>query len=256
MSENDLVTMTLQALIDEEQERTANARDRLGTFVILVQKGLDLLNTCVETIDRDRFMAAALLLALRKTATLSFLSYVRAHITQAEFNMRQTVEFTALAAYLLAHPEEDVTNGPGQSPPAFKNTKSVSCKAYAWLDKEHGDVSALLKQVKDDINNTTAHASIYLTHFTFDWEGSDYANSVFKGSFFDKADDDTFRLYLMSLARLLVIVIETLRQVSEQHGGFILKSCTADNLRTLSREVDAHRENLAARMGWSDKLRG
>ena len=51
MSERPITT-TLQALIDEEQERTASAQKRLGSFVPLVQSGIALLNTMVATVDR------------------------------------------------------------------------------------------------------------------------------------------------------------------------------------------------------------
>lgn len=255
MSNDDALTTTLQALINEEQERTADASDRLGTFVPLVQRGIALLNTCVSTIDRDQFMSAALMLAVQKSATLSFLSYVRGHIAQAEFNMRQTIEFTALTAYMLAHPEEDITKGPEESAAGFKPPKVVSAKAYKWLNKEHGHVSALLKEMKDQINDTTAHASVYLTHFTFDWESGSHDKDVFRGSFFDSAEDDVFRLYLMSLARLLVLVIETIRQVTDKHGGFVLKDTTVDELHRLDHAVNAHRDALAAKMGMSNKLR-
>ena len=51
----------------------------------------------------------------------------------------------------------------------FRTPKSLSAKAYRWLDREHGHVSALLKDMKDQINDTASHASIYLTHFTLEW---------------------------------------------------------------------------------------
>lgn len=256
MGNDETLTTTLQSLIDEEQERTADAYDRLGTFVLLVQRGIGLLNSCVSTIDRDQFMAAALMLAVQKSATLSFLSYVRGHIAQAEFNMRQTIEFTALTAYMLAHPEEDITKGPEDSAAGFKPPKAVSDKAYKWLNKEHTHVSSLLKEMRDQINDTTAHASVYLTHFTFDWESAGDDKDVFRGSFFDNSEDDVFRFYLMSLARLLVLVIETIRQVTDKHGGFVLEDTTVSELQRLDHAVNAHRDALAEKMGMSDKLRG
>jgi hypothetical protein len=255
MSNETSLTTTLQALVDEEQVRVAGARDRLGTFVPLVQEGIELLNTCVATIDPDHFMAAALMFAVQKAATLSFLSYIRGHVAQAEFNMRQTIEFTALTAYMLAHPEEDITKGPENSAAGLQPPKAVSGKAYRWLDKQHGHLSALLKEMKGQINDTTAHASIYLTHFTFDWKIGGYDREVFRGSFFDNIEEDVSRLHLMSLARLLVLVVEVIRKVSDTHGGFTLNNSAVDELHRLDRRVNAHRDALAARMGMSDILK-
>ncbi len=247
MSNENTLTTTLQALIDEECQRTANAASRFGTFATLVQDGVGLLNTCVKSADDNQFMAVALMLAVQKSVCLAFLSYIRGHIAQAEFNVRQSVEFTALMAYMLAHPEEDVTSATATV--SFQPAKVISGRAYKWLATEHSHISKLLKDIKDQINDTTAHASPYLTHFTFDWESGSESAKSFRGSFFDNVEDNVFRLYLMSLGRLIVIIIETLRQVSEKYGGFHLRENITSDLHHLDRTVIAHRDSLASRMG-------
>ena len=238
---------TLQALIDEEAVRTHNAGQRYGSFVLLGQSAIALLNTFILSIDRDHFLAAALMLSVQKSATLGFLSHVRAHTAQAEFNSRQLIEFCALTAYMLAHPGETVTRSTDESG-GFRTPKSLSAKAYRWLDREHGHVSALLKDMKDQINDTTSHASIYLTHFTFEWESGRDNSETFYGSFFDQQDDDVVRLYLMSHARLVLLVVETLRQVAVAHGGFTLVEDINERLAVLDRDVNAHRSALGQRL--------
>jgi len=210
VSEEPSLETTLQVLIDEEYARTMNARDRLGTFVALAQSAIGLLHSVVSSIDRDHFMAAALMLSVQKSATLAFLSYVRGHTAQAEFNARQLIEFCALTAYMLAHPEEDVTRGTGNDSDGFVPPKRLSAKAYMWLNEQQPHASGLLKEMKDQINDTTSHASVYLTHFTFEWDSGGEDSEHFRGSFFDNVDDNVTRLYLMSFSRLIVIVIETL----------------------------------------------
>lgn len=239
---------TLQELIDEEAVRTRNAGQRYGSFVRLAQSAIALLNTFIVSIHRDHFLAAALMLSVQKSATLGFLSHVRAHTAQAEFNSRQLIEFCALTAYMLAHPDEDVTRTTDESGERFRTSKSLSAKAYRWLDREHGHVSALLRDMKDQINDTASHASIYLTHFTFEWESGPDDSETFCGSFFDQQDDDVVRLYLMSHARLVLLVIETLRQVAVAHGGFTLVEDIDERLALLDRDVIAHRDALGPRL--------
>ena len=181
MSDNDPLATTLQALINEEQRRTADARDRLGTFGPLVQEALALFNTCVKTIDRDQSVAAATMLPLQKSAALAFLSYVRGHIAHAEFNMRQAIEFTALTAYMLAHPQADFLKRSGERAVQFEAPQTASRKAYRRLNNQHGHVSALLTEMKQQINDTTAHAGVYLTHLTFDWDSGAHDSDVFRG---------------------------------------------------------------------------
>jgi len=209
-SERPLAT-TLQALIDEEHARTMSARDRLGTFVPLGQSALVILNTFIASIGQDYFLAAALMLSIQKSAALSFLSYIRGHTAQGEFNARQLIEFTSLAAYLIAHPEEDVTRASQKGEGAFQPPKALSRKSYLWLDGEHPDLSASLKEMKDQINDGASHASVYLTHFTFEWESGNSDVDQFRGSFFDNLDEDVVRIYLISFAHLVLIVVETIR---------------------------------------------
>jgi len=239
---------TLQELIDEEAVRTRDAGQRYGSFVQLAQSAIALLNTFVISIDRDHFLAAALMLSVQKSATLGFLSHVRAHTAQAEFNSRQLIEFCALTAYMLAHPDEDVTRVTVGNGEGFRTPKSLSAKAYRWLDREHGHVSALLKHIKGQINDTASHASIYLTHFTFEWESGRDDSETFCGSFFDQQDDDVVRLYLMSHARLVLLVMETLRQVVVAHGGFTLVQDVNKRLALLDRDINAHRDALGPRL--------
>jgi hypothetical protein len=246
-TKNQLQT-TLKALIREEAERTISATTRYGSFADLSLSALQLLNTFVVSVNHDHFLSAALMTSVQKSATLGFLSYVRSHTAQAEFNSRQLIEFCVLTAYMLAHPNEDVTRTSDTESGTFRTPKSLNKKAYRWLDESLGHLSALLKEMKSQINDTTSHASIYLTHFTFNWQSEHKNSEMFEGSFFDNQNDDIVRLYLMSHARLVVIVIEILRAVVETHGGFILIDDIKERLALLDRNVNSHRDALAERM--------
>jgi hypothetical protein len=247
MTESQLQT-TLEALIREEAERTVNAPTRYGSFADLSLSAIRLLNTFVLSVNRDHFLSAALMSSVRKSATLGFLSYVRSHTVQAELNSRQLIEFCVLTAYILAHPDEDVTCTADAETGAFRAPKQLSKKAYRWLEESFGQLSTLLKDMKSQINETTSHASIYLTNLTFNWQSQQWGSDAFKGSFFDNQSDDIVRLYLMSHARLVLIVVETIRSVVEKHGGFVLLEDIKERLALLDSSINAHRDALAERM--------
>lgn len=103
----------------------------------------------------------------------------------------------------------------------YRSPQDLNKQAYKWMDTEHSDLSKMLLELKTQINQTASHASIYLTHFTFDWEAS--RGDTFQGSFFDKVDLNVTRLALMSLARSIIIVVQTLRLTAEKHGGFVVR---------------------------------
>ena len=238
---------TLQSLIYEEQELTAQAGNRLGSVVQVAETALALLNTFVISIGEEHFMAAALQLAIQKTATLAYLSYIRQHHAQAEFNTRQLIEYCALCAYLLAHPLEDMTRNPSDKGSAFKPPKAMSVRAYKWLHQALRHHSQILKEAKEQINDTAAHASIYMTQFTFNWEAS--RGSEYMGSFFDNMEINAQRLYVMSFARVVLVVIDTLRRTAETHGGFVIRDGLEAQLRQLELRINTHRDAIGTRMG-------
>ena len=125
MTNPPLLTTTLQALLNEEQQRTMDAQQRLGTIVPIAQRGLVILNTSVVSVSANNGLIAAFMLAIQKSITLAFLSYIRAHTAQAEFNCRQAVEFTALGAYLLANPDAEIFDNTDPDNPQFKPTKPL-----------------------------------------------------------------------------------------------------------------------------------
>jgi hypothetical protein len=129
-----LLTTTLQALIDEEHQRTMGAQQRLGKIVPIAQQGLAIFSTSVVSVSAHNGVIAAFLLAIQKSVTLAFLSYIRAHTAQAEFNCRQAIEFTALAAYMLANPDVEILDYSKPTNPTFSPTKKLAWKAYKWLE--------------------------------------------------------------------------------------------------------------------------
>jgi len=183
---------------------------------------------------------------MQKSATLAFLSYIRSHHAQAEFNIRQAVEYTSLCTYLMAHPDEDVTGETSGVGEGFRSPQAMSKKAYKWMDKTHPHFSKLLLELKSQINDTTAHASVYQTHFTFDWQGS--SGETFQGSFFDEVDPNVTRLGLLSLARAIVVIVETLRVTAEKYGGFTVRDGLERELVSLERRILAHSAPLMAAM--------
>jgi hypothetical protein len=238
---------SLQALVQEEFELTASAHDRLGSFVPLAATGTSLLNNSIASIGRDHFVVAALMIAMQKASTLAFLSYVRKHVAQAEFNCRQLIEFCALAAYLLAHPEIELGDPRDDSSLALAKAKALSGKAYKWLNQQHPLHSKNLLEFKGIINDTTAHASVYVSYFTFPWDGEN-TTDCFDGTFFDMVDDDTIRMYLTSLARLILVVIDTLRVAAKSHSGITFYEDLEQTLARFERDIQAHRDAVGEKM--------
>lgn len=244
MSNPPLLTTTLQALLDEEHQRTMAAQQRLGTIVPIAQQGLAILSTSVISVTAHNGVIAAFMLAIQKSVALAFLSYIRAHTAQAEFNCRQAIEFTALAAFVLANPEIELLDHNDPDNLTFPPTKKLAGKAYKWLEGAEPELNVLLKDFKDRINDSTAHASIYVTHLTVNIDSLTGDGDAFTGSFFDNLGINETRAFLMSFCRLIVLIVETMRRANEETQGIGMKVGLEDEVALYAKVVDGYREAL------------
>ena len=244
MNAPPLLTTTLQTLLNEERQRTMDAQKRLGTIIPIAQQGLAILSTSVVSVSAHNGVIAAFMLAIQKSVTLAFLSYIRAHTAQAEFNCRQAIELTALAAYLLANPEVEILDNTDPENPTFPPTKKLAGKAYKWLEATEPELNRFLKDFKDRINGSTAHASIYVTHLTVDIDSLTGDGEMFTGSFFDNLSLNDTRAFLMSLCRLIVLIMETIRRANEKSQGLGLKNGLEQEIDLYAKLVDGYQKAL------------
>lgn len=238
-----IVTFTLAEAIAQEDNRFWMADERLGPYTEMIRTGLTLLRESVLTITQGHYLAAALIISMQKSATLAFLSFIREHTIQGDANSRQFIECAVLAAYMLAHPDEDVVNVEGE-PEAFQDPQKVRTKANKWLDSEQKEISELLREVKKAINESTAHATVYGAHFTFNWEESGPDSPAFVGSFCDLTPNEASKTWLTQLGRLIYMSAELLRRVNEQYGGIVFVEDFAERIDDYAILVDQHREML------------
>lgn len=244
MNDPPLLTTTLQALLNEEHQRTVNAQERLGAIVPIAQQGLAIMSTSVVSVSAQNGVIAAFMLAIQKSVTLAFMSYVRAHTAQAEFNCRQAIEFTALAAYMLANPDIELLDHSDPANPSFPPTKKLADKAYKWMAIAEPELSGFLKDFEDRINDSTAHASIYVTHLTIDMDSLTDDGDAFTGSFFDNLGLNESRAFLMSFCRLIVLIVETMRRANVKFQGVSLKDGLEQEIQLYANVVDGYREAL------------
>ena len=242
----DGLQTSLDRLIREEEALTWSCHRRLGSVVILAERALALLNTFVVSIDQDHPFSAALMLAIHKASSLAFLSLVRKHLAQSQLNQRLMIEYTSLTAYMMAHPDTDMTQPNRAEPGKLMPSKKIAEAAYRWMNSDWPHQSGLLKGRKDQINDTLSHANIYGTHFTFDWEGS--PDDVFKGSFFDQSKLTVEQTYLLAFVQLVCLVVYTLCEVAAKHGALVIRPQSLAELIQLGADCDTYGADLAKRL--------
>ncbi len=126
----------------------------------------------------------------------------------------------------------------------FPPTKKLAGKAYKWLEGAEPELNGFLKDFKYLINDSTAHASIYVTHLTVDMDSLTDDGDAFTGSFFDSLGLNETRALLMSLCRLIVLIVETMRRANEKSRGIGMKEGLYQEIHLFANVVDGYREAL------------
>lgn len=244
MTELSRLETTLQALVQEEYERTYNATGRLGRVVPLALRGVGILNTSVVSVSADNGIVSALMLATNKSMALAFLSYIRSHTAQAEFNCRQAVELSVLSAYLLANPDVEIIDDTNLKAPRLLPPKPLRTKAHKWLEAHEPHLNSELKKIKDSINDGFAHGGLYVAHLTIDVESMGNRGDTFSGSFFDNLSLNHTRACLLNFCRLVVLIVETTRRANERTMSLVMKDRLKTEIEDYARAADRYREAL------------
>ena len=206
---------TLEEIAASERLLVIEAGTTYGLFFETAKVSTILLSTFVKSIDPDRMIFGRLLTQIKKHHTLALLSTVRRHQVQAHMNLRQVIEAGALAAYAIANPEVEKFVAPDKQ--GFLNSsKTLTVKAYKWLDQNYAAGSKALEVKKKLINESTAHANLINSNNTFeiadDW-------SWMSAPFFDIEDDYVIRTDLYRVADIAVALLDLFFGVNQSYGS-------------------------------------
>ena len=157
---------TIEQIIDSEREMILTAPQRYGKYYDTAFECAVLFTHFLKSVDPDRWVFGSFLSLAKKHHTLALFSTVRLQKVQAMMNLRQTLEAGACAAFAIAnldHAHFVDTDEHGILDPSPK----LVGKRYDWLDKNYPDGSTAIKEMKQQINASVAHANLINTHNTF-----------------------------------------------------------------------------------------
>ena len=119
-------------------------------------------------------------------------------------NLRQVLEAGAAAAFAIANPEAEhfaAIDAQGFIDPSQELTK----KRHQWLDKNFPAGSAAIREKKDRINDTFAHANVVSTNQTF--EVNEAINEI-STPFFDVEDEFQVKVDLWLTASISIELMD------------------------------------------------
>ncbi len=206
---------------------------------------MGLLNTCIATIARGNELTAGIMLAINKSTMLAYLSYVRSHCAQGEFNCRQLIEYFCLQSYFLAHPDTPIMRDMEDGSTEFINNKVISQKAHRWIKKSLPEISDDLLQHKEAMNASFLHACVYGTSLTMSYEPS---NNIYSGSFFDNVEADGLRAGLLRLCRVIALGLSATYQANQIHSVIEFHDEIGPRLERYAEIVDRYQNE------WREKM--
>jgi hypothetical protein len=127
-------------------------------------------------------------------------------------DLRQTLEAAVCTAFAIAH-NDPVLFVDTREDGILDSSKTLAAKRYRWLSDNFSDASRYIKDHKDRINNSTAHANIVYTHGIFE-----HGEGEYNLPFFDI--EDKYHVYtdLYTIGAIAISLMNLFYGVNERYG--------------------------------------
>lgn len=233
--------MNLYVYSADEHQKLLDAEARYGNaFVNAYNTSMMLSNIVMWPLNAcDLFIR--FYSQMKKYHALSMLSSVRLHRIQAKMDLRYFLESTVHAAFTLAY--TDTKNYFDHENQQAIDSKIASSKAYKWIAETYPGHSKFIKDLKDDINQQTAHAHVVNSAHNFDYTpGKEIVTS-----YFDFEDDELAKVDLWICAKAGLTATDLILTVQRAFGGFIPRSEVEELSALMEDNDDVLKEIQAAR---------
>lgn len=225
---------TIGEILDSEREMVLKGVENYGEYFVNAADFNYLLNEFLKSIDPDRFIFAAFLSQIRKHHTLALFSAVRLHHTQAMMDMRQVLEAGACAAYTIANTDiKDFADVDDQG--IINPSDALTKKRYKWLEENYKTGSDAIKNMKDSINNSTAHSNIVYAQKTFKFNAK---SGTFETPFFDMEDAYHVKIDLWMIGNIIMGLMDLFYGVNKDRNVIKFADDFIPRLKALEKQND------------------
>jgi hypothetical protein len=220
----------------EEHQKVIDAESRYGEYYVNAHNTTMMLSTIMKwpVIDCDIFIR--FLSQMKKYHTLSMLATVRLHRIQAKMDLRYFLESTVNAAYALVHTDTKIYFDTDKG--EVGDARKATVQAYRWIERAYGSHSKAISDIKEAINQQTAHANVVNSGHNFQIVRGESAKIL--TTFFDFDEERLVKIDLWQCGQAGLIAIDLILGVQKQHGEFF-PSDETDRVG----ELIAHNEMLA-----------
>jgi hypothetical protein len=231
---------TFEEIVESERDLVLGAAERYGEYYTNARDCSVFISQCVTDIAHDRMMFGGFFALMKKHLLLAVLSTVRLHHIQAMLNLRYVLEAGAAAAFAIANPQlehfaKTDTMGLLDASPA------LSKKRYKWLDENYTERSAVIRKLKEQINQMSAHANIVSSHKTYRVEEGSLTAST---PFFDLEDDELVKVDLWRACSIGLPLVDLFYGVNQGRDVVSFIPNFALGVQQFARRTDALQAQL------------
>jgi hypothetical protein len=208
---------TIEEIVESERLMVLGAKERYGPYYTHLRGVSVFLSLCISAVDPDRMMFGRFHSHMKKHHMLALFSSLRLHKVQAMMNLRQVLEAGTSAAFAIANPEQEHfadIDDRGILDPSQELTK----KRYAWLHKNFEPRSQWVKETKERINASAAHANIVSADSVF--RISDAGDQI-DAPFFDVEDEYHVKADLWLIGSVAITLMDLFYGVN--HGRNVIE---------------------------------
>jgi len=229
--------MDITEISKTENEMIQEAKSMNEEFFIHAQYAVDFAHSFLKRVDSNSLYFIIFLSSFQKHIILAFLSAIRLHHIQTNFDLRFASETSAWAAFAIGNndPIKDKEKFALTSEDGILNPNDdLKKKMYKWLDEKYSGGSTSLKRYKNQTNALSSHANIVDAHRTF----SGFIDGKFKTQFFDSSEDRHVKTDLWAVANLVMGALDLFYGVNKDFNIFEFSEDFLEKMKILKIEND------------------
>ncbi len=226
---------TIEEIIESERLMLLSAKDRYGRYYTHARGVSVFLSLCISAVDPDRMMFARFHAQMKKHHMLALFSALRLHKVQAMMNLRQVLEAGASGAFAIANPEQHHFADADQNG-ILDPSPELTKKRYAWLHKHFEKRSQWIKDTKERINSSAAHANIVSADSVF--RIADSGDQI-NAPFFDIEDEYFVKADLWLIASVAITLMDLFYGVNQGRNVLEFRAGFPDTIGLMAKENDA-----------------
>jgi hypothetical protein len=228
--------MDISEISKSENQLVQNAKLMNEEFFLHAQYAVDFAHSFIKKVDPNSFYFLLFLSSFQKHIVLAFLSAIRFHHIQANFNLRFATETAAWGAFAIGNNDfnKDKTKFALEEDEMLNPNKNLKNKMYKWLDDKYPDGSKSLKRYKNQTNELSSHANIVDASRTF----SGLIDGKLKTQFFDSSKDRHIKTDLWAVANLVMGSLDLFYGVNRDFDIFEFKEDFLRKMKILKTKND------------------